>query len=226
MSEQADELADFVRLRISIPGWRFPPLEMAPVIAPCQLPRSRPWLNKHFRFASARAATQLQGPALSDAPALCEVSDSLLRRIAGDGFAFTLASAHLLIAFHRLVWFSNQMPFVNVIISESSEIPSSFSVREISRYMVRKYMSLAPGCFKQRGTFKIRIGTLCSGADYLYIKNCLLCRARYLSRVFREPHALLCFWGKVSREHLQRHAIQHSMRCSTCNAMQTQTLVR
>ncbi len=149
-------------------------------IAPCVLPRGRMWANAHCRFLSGMEALQLQGVCMSiDLPQLESENDSLLHSIAGNGFAMPLAGLYLLVGL--CVVASGQPPpsAASAAVRGTRSAASAgdggaralvdFSSAALARMLVERLCTLWSSCVPVRpeGPLKVKLGTLCSGADFI-----------------------------------------------------------
>ncbi len=89
-------------MRISIPGLHLGQ-QPARALAPCVLPCCRMWLNLRRRFALGAELLQLQGVHMPTAcPSWKLERDSILKRIAGQGFAIPVMGWYALLAMAAL----------------------------------------------------------------------------------------------------------------------------
>ena len=158
----------FAGTRPDIPGLSFQ-LQQCTIV-PCVLPRGHLWLNSHRRFALGAEALQFQGIHVpSEFPAWANSKNSLLKQIAGDGFAIPTVGLFVLVALASLIAGIPPPCTPAAPTGAVDKLPLvDFSFVTLARLYVQRLFHLWPDCLRAaRSGFTVKLGTLCSGADFI-----------------------------------------------------------
>ena len=160
----------FSGVRPDIPGLSFQFQQCT--IVPCVLPRGHLWLNTHRRFASGAEAFQFQGIHVrSEFPAWANAENSLLKQIAGDGFAIPTVGLFVLVALASVIAGMPPpcMPAATTGLVDKVQLVD-FSFVTLAGLYVRRLVRLWPDFLRTvRSAVTVKLGTLCSGADFIVL---------------------------------------------------------